>query len=160
MADYVDHLSDGELRVKLVEFGFPTVPITATTRKVMQKKLKLFIENQNKINTAKRRSLSKFSSGEESDDNDVKVKKNRRVTMAVGAGVSGTMLPPANAPKLKKLESKIPRGANNGTSEPSNNLENSAHGDGKYFIIDICFNSASRPTPLQPLKFNTSRPIH
>lgn len=55
MADYVDGLTDAELRTKLAEFGFPVVPITATTRKVMTKKLKLLIDNKNKTNSEGRR---------------------------------------------------------------------------------------------------------
>lgn len=55
MADYVDNLSDAELRTKLAEYGFPVVPITTTTRKVMAKKLKMLIENKNKINSDTRR---------------------------------------------------------------------------------------------------------
>lgn len=47
----VDKLSDAELRTKLLEFGFPVMPITGTTRKVMAKKLKMLMENKNKINS-------------------------------------------------------------------------------------------------------------
>lgn len=47
----VDNLSDNELRTKLLEFGFPVMPITGTTRKVMAKKLKMLLENKNKINS-------------------------------------------------------------------------------------------------------------
>lgn len=60
MADYVDRLSDAELRTKLAEYGFPIVPITTTTRKVMAKKLKMLIENKNKINTEGRRYVNPF----------------------------------------------------------------------------------------------------
>lgn len=45
----VDKLTDAELRTKLLEFGFPVMPITGTTRKVMAKKLKLLLENKNKV---------------------------------------------------------------------------------------------------------------
>lgn len=45
----VDKISDAELRTKLLEFGFPVMPITGTTRKVMAKKLKMLLENKNKI---------------------------------------------------------------------------------------------------------------
>lgn len=47
----VDKLSDAELRTKLLEFGFPVMPITGTTRKVMAKKLKMLLENKNKISS-------------------------------------------------------------------------------------------------------------
>lgn len=80
----VDKLSDAELRTKLLEFGFPVMPITGTTRKVMVKKLKLLLDNKKKSAGQDRRSLAKYSSEEESDQ-EVKVnKKNvaRRATMA------------------------------------------------------------------------------
>lgn len=51
----VDKLSDAELRTKLIEFGFPVLPITGTTRKVMAKKLKMLMENETKINSSGRR---------------------------------------------------------------------------------------------------------
>lgn len=54
----MDGLTDAELRTKLAEYGFPVVPITATTRKVMTKKLKLLIENKNKTNSEGRRWVS------------------------------------------------------------------------------------------------------
>lgn len=47
----VDKFSDAELRTKLLEYGFPVMPITGTTRKVMAKKLKMLMENKNKINS-------------------------------------------------------------------------------------------------------------
>lgn len=47
----VDKLSDAELRTKLLEYGFPVIPVTGTTRKVMAKKLKILIDNNTKIKT-------------------------------------------------------------------------------------------------------------
>nr|CAI5841633.1 unnamed protein product [Callosobruchus analis] len=81
----VDALSDAELRTKLLEFGFPVMPITGTTRKVMAKKLKMLLENKNKIGDGStRRSMGKYSSEEDSDVEVVSAKKkeNRRATMA------------------------------------------------------------------------------
>ncbi|XP_018561720.1 inner nuclear membrane protein Man1 [Anoplophora glabripennis] len=82
----VDKLSDAELRTKLLEFGFPVMPITGTTRKVMSKKLKMLLENKNKIGSdGGRKSLGRYSS-EEDSDTELKVTKkkdNRRATMAV-----------------------------------------------------------------------------
>lgn len=48
----VDNFTDAELRTKLLEFGFPVMPITGTTRKVMTKKLKLLLETKNKANSS------------------------------------------------------------------------------------------------------------
>ncbi|KAJ8964210.1 hypothetical protein NQ314_005039 [Rhamnusium bicolor] len=96
----VDKLTDAELRTKLLEFGFPVMPITGTTRKVMTKKLKLLLENKNKIGSeGGRRSMGRYSSEEESDS-DVKVTKkreNRRATMA-----APLMQPPAASTRGRK----------------------------------------------------------
>jgi len=95
----VDTLSDSELRSKLLEFGFPVMPITGTTRKVMTKKLKLLLDNKSKINKDNRRSLGRYSSEDESD-NEVKVnRKYKRQTMA-----APLMQPPKPAKKLTKLD--------------------------------------------------------
>ncbi|KRT79416.1 hypothetical protein AMK59_6963 [Oryctes borbonicus] len=80
----VASMSDAELRTKLLEFGFPVMPITGTTRKVMEKKLKILMENKKKANAENRRSLAKYSSEEESDVDikTTKKDKNKRATMA------------------------------------------------------------------------------
>ncbi|XP_044763400.1 LEM protein 2 [Coccinella septempunctata] len=93
----VDKFSDAELRTKLMEFGFPALPITGTTRKVMVKKLKLLMENKNSKNVDNRRSLGKYSSEDDSDNEVKAVRNRRRVTMA-----APPMQPPANPPTLKK----------------------------------------------------------
>ncbi|KAK9892498.1 hypothetical protein WA026_020488 [Henosepilachna vigintioctopunctata] len=93
----VDNLSDSELRTKLMEYGFPALPITSTTRKVMVKKLKLLMENKSSANPDSRRSLGKYSS-EDDSDNEVKVAKTkRRATMA-----APPIVPPQPKPTLKK----------------------------------------------------------
>lgn len=107
----VDSLSDAELRTKLMEFGFPVMPITGTTRKLMVKKLKLLLENKSKINNDNRRfvvnilltlcvwlfwiyyrSLGRYSSEEESDTDvkSTKKDKNRRATMAAPQSTNST----------------------------------------------------------------------
>ncbi|XP_044261272.1 inner nuclear membrane protein Man1-like isoform X2 [Tribolium madens] len=80
----VDNLSDAELRSKLIEFGFPVMPITGTTRKTMAKKLKMLLENKTKIGKDTRRSLGRYSSEDESDSDAKSSKKDklRRQTMA------------------------------------------------------------------------------
>lgn len=97
MADQVDSMSDAELRTKLAEHGFPVMPITASTRKLLVKKLKLVLDNKTKPRTNdnkvdSRRSLAQYSSGEDSDLEHVKnakEKRGRRMT------TGGAMLPPA-----------------------------------------------------------------
>ncbi|KAJ8733094.1 hypothetical protein PYW08_001392 [Mythimna loreyi] len=109
MADQVDSMSDAELRTKLAEHGFPIMPITASTRKLLVKKLKLVLDNKSKPRTSvdnkadTRRTLARYSSGEESDldtTTNAKEKRGRRAT------TGGAMLPPAanktRRPPVKK----------------------------------------------------------
>lgn len=94
MADDLDNMSDADIRTRLSEFGFPVVPITATTRKTMVKKLRMLMENQKQISKSNRMSLLKYSSGEESDgDSKRKAERSRRYTTV------GQMPPPASTKK-------------------------------------------------------------
>ena len=78
----VESLSDGELRHKLAEYGFPVGPVTETSRKVLIKKLKhLMVQagRSSDVSTTDkwRRSSSQFSSGEEeSEHEDTKSRLN------------------------------------------------------------------------------------
>lgn len=108
MADQVDSMSDAELRTKLAEHGFPVMPITASTRKLLVKKLKLVLDNKSKPRSSadnkvdNRRSLARYSSGEESDldsTTNAKEKRGRRAT------TGGAMLPPA-ANKTRRIPIK------------------------------------------------------
>jgi len=69
----LDDLTDGEIRVKLSELGYPVGPITSTTRKVLLKKLKHLLDqtkasgNERK-DVKNRSSLTRYSSEDESDD--------------------------------------------------------------------------------------------
>ncbi|XP_053603506.1 inner nuclear membrane protein Man1 [Plodia interpunctella] len=111
MADQVDSMSDAELRTKLAEHGFPIMPITASTRKLLVKKLKLVLDNKSKPRNSvdskveNRRSLARYSSGEESDldtTNNAKEKRGRRAT------TGGAMLPPVSntASKSRRTPTK------------------------------------------------------
>ncbi|CAK1546315.1 unnamed protein product [Leptosia nina] len=98
MADQVDSMSDAELRTKLAEHGFPVMPITASTRKLLVKKLKMVLDNKTSRNSVdskvkNRRSLARYSSDEEADTDTTSVqeKRGRRAT------TGGAMLPPATS---------------------------------------------------------------
>lgn len=71
----VESLSDNELRRKLEEYGYPVVPVTDTSRKILIKKLKLLMAQPGRSSDVTgankwRRSSSHFSSGEEESEND------------------------------------------------------------------------------------------
>lgn len=120
MADQVDSMSDAELRTKLAEHGFPIMPITASTRKLLVKKLKMVLDNKTKPRNSvdakveSRRSLARYSSGEESDleSNSAKERRGRRVT------TGGAMLPPVTNKARRtpvKKDSPLKRDADKGS---------------------------------------------
>lgn len=121
MADQVDSMSDAELRTKLAEYGFPIMPVTASTRKLLVKKLKLVLDGKSKPRTSadnkveNRRSLARYSSGEESD---LDASSSRDKRGGRRATTIGTMLPPAVSKTRRvsaKKESPAKRGSDKGS---------------------------------------------
>lgn len=123
----VDKLTDAELRMKLIEFGFPVMPITGTTRKIMVKKLKMLMENKSKINAENRRSLAKYSSGEDSDveppKSATKAATKRRQTMAAPSANQQPVV--SSTKKSVSIQSKVVT-AHNSDSTTSNEVPFSA----------------------------------
>ncbi|CRK92380.1 CLUMA_CG005937, isoform A, partial [Clunio marinus] len=83
--DNLDFLSDDELRLRLIQYGFANLPITQTTRKTLIKKLRnhLSSANSNLQKTSSR--ITQYSSGEESDSlkeiyEEGKIRKTRMTT--------------------------------------------------------------------------------
>lgn len=102
----VKNLTDAEIRLKLSELGYPVGPITATTRKVLIKKLKLLTEQNhssslnNKV-VKDRSSLSRYSSEEESEDDlPYKSRINRK---------SMPPPPPPKSPQKSVKRKSLPR---------------------------------------------------
>lgn len=92
--DNLDLLSDDELRRRLLQYGFPNLPITQTTRKTLIKKLRNHLASTNN-NLRKTSSLvTRYSSGEESDGG-VKTRKSRMtVSGSPGRNLSDQHMPP------------------------------------------------------------------
>lgn len=117
--DNFDDLSNDQLRLKMLEYGMPNMPITATTRKLVVKKLKNYIENANSKTRRDTIHVTKFSSDEDTDtaDEPKKVQKkesSRRATIGGSAAkLSKTLpvvpdLPPPKAAALAKAEKLEP----------------------------------------------------
>ncbi|XP_058121937.1 inner nuclear membrane protein Man1 [Anopheles ziemanni] len=66
----LEQLSDDELRLRLVQCGLPLLPVTSTTRKILIKKLRHFIENEKQKLHRDSSKATRYSSGEESDSSD------------------------------------------------------------------------------------------
>lgn len=82
----IDQLSDDQLRRRLAQYGFANLPVTDTTRKVLVKKLKNAIGSETSKNRRETVAVSKFSSDEEPEKEELKrgVKTpSRRATVAV-----------------------------------------------------------------------------
>uniref|UniRef100_U5EPU7 Putative man1 n=1 Tax=Corethrella appendiculata TaxID=1370023 RepID=U5EPU7_9DIPT len=71
--DNLDLLSDDELSLRLVQYGFQNLPVTSTTRKVLIKKLRTYMDNEKQKLRSETSYATSYSSGEESD-NDIRAK--------------------------------------------------------------------------------------
>lgn len=86
MAD-IETLSNEELRVELLKYGFANIPVTSTTRKVLVRKLKNHLESEKSKTRRETFHLTKFSSEEDDEDGLAvqvvkKKQSSRRATMA------------------------------------------------------------------------------
>ncbi|XP_062549536.1 otefin-like [Armigeres subalbatus] len=110
-----DDFSNDQLRLKMQEYGMPNIPITATTRKAVVKKLKNYVENANSKSRRDTIHVTKFSSDDDTDtaEEPKKIQKkesNRRATIGASATKLSKMLPvmpdlPPPKAKMEKTES-------------------------------------------------------
>lgn len=98
--DNLEFLSDSELRLRLIQFGFPNLPVTATTRKLLIKKLRMHTENQKSQLRRETSYATRYSSGEESDNNDIKKRKNRATVSGIPQATR--MAPPSTNVRPKR----------------------------------------------------------
>lgn len=82
----LENLSNDELRIELLKYGFANMPVTSTTRKILLKKLKNAKETQKTKNRRETVAVMKASDDEEPEEIARGKKEktpNRRATMAV-----------------------------------------------------------------------------
>lgn len=77
--DHLNSLSDNELRQRLRQYGFPNLPITSTTRKVLIKKLRNHMNSEQVKLRQATSFVTRYSSDEDASDQDTK--RNQRATM-------------------------------------------------------------------------------
>lgn len=106
----VNNLSDVELRSKLAECGHPVGPVTETTRKILIKKLKLLMKARNPSKSANR-SLSRFSSGDESES-DIDQNGGKR-------NVRRVSMPPPNTYKSTRRKTYAQNSSSDVSPEPA-----------------------------------------
>ncbi|KAG5677399.1 hypothetical protein PVAND_007162 [Polypedilum vanderplanki] len=85
MIEDLANLSNDEIRIRLVEYGFQNLPVTQTTRKVLVKKLANAMEAQKTKNRRETVAVMKASDDEDFEETNKKREKtpNRRATLAV-----------------------------------------------------------------------------
>lgn len=117
MMENFDDLSNDQIRLKLLEYGLPNIPVTSTSRKVLIKKLKNHVENAGSKVRRETIHVAKYSSDEDVDSaSDQPAKKpqakketNRRATIGgPAAKLSQTLpvmpqLPPPSKPAAEKV---------------------------------------------------------
>lgn len=129
--DSLDILSDDELRRRLLQYGFPNLPITQTTRKTLIKKLRNHLATTN--NTLRKTStlVTRYSSGEESDS--VENVKTRKTRMTISGSPSGRNLvdqhmpPPSFTPISPKSASSPLTSYNRGSINTSGSKKSSVY---------------------------------
>ncbi|XP_049542114.1 inner nuclear membrane protein Man1 [Anopheles darlingi] len=98
--DALDQLSDDELRLQLVQFGFPNMPVTGTTRNILIKKLRHHLEEEKRKVRRESSQAARYSSGEESDGSDGRKlggSSSARKTFGRSSRVTSMAAPPSPA---------------------------------------------------------------
>lgn len=99
--DNLELLSDDELRRRLLQYGFPNLPITQTTRKTLIKKLRNHLTNTSSQLRKTSSLVTRYSSGEDSDSIETSANSGKRrsaltVSGSPGKSVFPEMPPPRN----------------------------------------------------------------
>lgn len=102
--DNFDLMSDDDLRIRLLQYGFPNLPITQTTRKTLVKKLRNHLANTNSNLRQTTSLVTRYSSGEESDTVNRNKKadgaKSRKARMTVSGAPGGRSNQPMPPPSF------------------------------------------------------------
>ncbi|XP_050090997.1 inner nuclear membrane protein Man1 isoform X2 [Anopheles aquasalis] len=134
--DALDQLSDDELRLQLVQYGFPTMPVTSTTRNILIKKLRHHLEEEKRKVRRESSQAARYSSGEESDGTDGRKlggSASARKTFGRSSRVTSMAAPPAPAPAAAAAATAAQHSLSNHGSSPflaANGGGNSSGGGG------------------------------
>lgn len=90
--DHLNALSDNELRQRLLQYGFPNIPITKHTRKVLIKKLRNHIDSEQAKLKQATSYVTRYSSDEDTSDHETK--RQQRATMPPPKTNKKSMNPP------------------------------------------------------------------
>ncbi|XP_058460474.1 inner nuclear membrane protein Man1 [Malaya genurostris] len=120
--DNLELLSDDELRLRLMQYGFQNLPVTNTTRKLLIKKLRNHMENEKGKLRRETSYATRYSSGEESDGEK---RSGRRATTS-GTSSARTAMPPPAPRSVTKRHSNSPI-SNSSLLFNNNNNNNNNH---------------------------------
>lgn len=108
--DNLDRLSDDELRRRLLQYGFPNYPVTSTSRKLLIKKLRNYIDGQKTKLKRETSYATRYSSDEETSDKDLKNRRGRStMTTTSSKNVQHKMLPPQTTASRATVPSISPK---------------------------------------------------
>lgn len=99
--DNLELLTDDQLRLRLVQYGFANLPITETTRKTLIKKLRNHMNNTSSSLRKTTSLVTRYSSGEESDTIDSNGLKTRKARMTTSGSPAGRKIADQNMPPPK-----------------------------------------------------------
>lgn len=141
--DNLEQLPDEELQQRLLQFGFPRLPVTGTTRKIIIKKLRNIMNNEKAKLRRETKYATRYSSDEDSSDVDSRKKQQRATTVGAStvrtSSYNSQMPPPAtttirrattitsNVGNIGGMTSSSPIQDSKRSPESSRNLRNSIY---------------------------------
>ncbi|XP_055839451.1 inner nuclear membrane protein Man1 [Episyrphus balteatus] len=122
----LEKLTDSELRHRLLQYGFPNMPVTETTRKILIKKLRNHLTNEKAKLKRQTNYVTRYSSDEESDQTPISpstirgrssVMSNFRTSSSSLNKTTPNKMPPPSSPIV--LTRRSAAAAANLTSPPA-----------------------------------------
>lgn len=106
--DNLDTLSDDELRRRLMQFGFPNLPVTSTTRNILVKKLRNYMDTEKSKLRRETSYATRYSSDEEAPDREKPAARRGRSTITTVSQTNNFsgMPPPKRMPTVTSRPAK------------------------------------------------------
>lgn len=142
--DNLELLSDDDLRIRLLQYGFENLPITQTTRKTLIKKLRNHLNSTNSHLRKTASLATRYSSGEDSDTVDkVDPIKGRRGRMTTSAGIVNIK----NMPPPSLGNRSFPANLNNSISSQSlpnarSSVSSNGNKKGSVYVSPVIINDS------------------
>uniref|UniRef100_A0A8D8P2U5 (northern house mosquito) hypothetical protein n=1 Tax=Culex pipiens TaxID=7175 RepID=A0A8D8P2U5_CULPI len=135
--DNLDLLTDDELRLRLMQYGFQNLPITSNTRKLLIKKLRNHMESEKGKLRRETSYATRYSSGEESDGGAERRGSGRRATTSATVNSRMTMPPPPARPVVNSSSSKRTSAISSSSSINNNNVNSYSTNNNNHKVDGI-----------------------